>query len=109
MPPFDFAATTSLVTGASSGLGAEFARQLARRGSNLILVARSTDRLRALATEIEQTHPVHVEVVPANLADRTAVAAVADQVRGRVHLLINNAGLGSYGPFVDLDTDRDYE
>ena len=107
MNAFSYADKTALVTGASSGLGAEFARQLARRGSNLILVARSTDRLRALAAEIEQTRPVRVEVLPADLADRSAVAAVAEHVRGRVHLLVNNAGLGTYGPFVD--TDRDYE
>jgi len=109
MNAFAYTEKTALVTGASSGLGAEFARQLARRGSNLILVARSTDRLRALAAEIEHTHPVRVEVVAADLADRAAVAAVAERVRGRVHLLVNNAGLGTYGPFVDLDTDRDYE
>ena len=107
MNAFPYADKTALVTGASSGLGAEFARQLARQGSNLILVARSTDRLRALAAEIEQTRPVRVEVLPADLADRSAVAAVAEHVRGRVHLLVNNAGLGTYGPFVD--TDRDYE
>ena len=107
MNAFPYVDKTALVTGASSGLGAEFARQLARRGSNLILVARSTDRLRALAAEIEQTRPVRVEVLPADLADRSAVAAVAEHVRGRVHLLVNNAGLGTYGPFVD--TDRDYE
>ena len=109
MNAFPYVDKTALVTGASSGLGAEFARQLARRGSNLILVARSTDRLRTLAAEIEQTHPVRVEVVPADLADRTVVAAVAEHVRGRVHLLVNNAGLGTYGPFVNLDTDRNYE
>jgi short-subunit dehydrogenase len=109
MNAFPYVDKTALVTGASSGLGAEFARQLAQRGSNLILVARSTDRLRTLAAEIEQAHPVRVEVVPADLADRTAVAAVAEHVRGRVHLLVNNAGLGTYGPFVNLDTDRNYE
>src|SRR5947207_9735765 len=109
MNAFPYADKTALVTGASSGLGAEFARQLARRGSNLILVDRSTDRLRALAAEIELTRPVRVEVLHADLADRSAVAAVAEHVRGRVHLLVNNAGLGTYGPFVNLDTDRNYE
>ncbi|HKR67474.1 MAG TPA: SDR family NAD(P)-dependent oxidoreductase, partial [Streptosporangiaceae bacterium] len=64
MPPFDFARRTSLVTGASSGLGLEFARQLAGRGSNVVLVARSADRLAALADEMQADYGVTVTAVP---------------------------------------------
>jgi len=109
MALFPYADHTALVTGASSGLGAEFARQLAGRGANLILVARSADRLRAVAAEIERTHPVGVEVVQTDLADRDAVQHLADRFGDRVHLLVNNAGYGSYGPFATLDPGREYD
>ncbi|MGW1494301.1 SDR family NAD(P)-dependent oxidoreductase [Streptomyces sp. NPDC002402] len=97
MALFPYADQTALVTGASSGLGAEFARQLAGRGANLILVARSADRLRALAAEIERTHSVRVDVVPTDLGDRDAVQHLVGEIGDRVHLLVNNAGYGSYG------------
>lgn len=108
MAAFPYAGHTALVTGASSGLGAEFARQLADRGANLILVARSADRLRTVAAEIERTHSVRVEVVPTDLADRDAVEHLAGRIGDRVHLLVNNAGYGSYGPFATLDPGREY-
>ena len=109
MNAFPHAGQTALVTGASSGLGTEFARQLAARGSNLILAARSADRLHTLAGEIEQAHQVRVDVMPTDLTDHAAVTALGEQTRGRVHLLVNNAGFGSYGPFAGLDPDREYE
>jgi short-subunit dehydrogenase len=109
MALFPYADHTALVTGASSGLGAEFARQLASRGANLILVARSADRLRTLAAEIERTHPVQVEVIPTDLADRDAVQQLADRIGDRVHLLVNNAGYGSYGRFATLDPGHEYD
>ena len=109
MRPFDFTKTTSLVTGASSGLGEQFARQLAARGSNLVLVARSADRLGALAGELRAQHPVTVTCVPADLslADQVSrVAALAATTE--VGVLVNNAGFGTYGSFAELDADREH-
>ena len=76
MPHFDFARKTSLVTGASSGLGLEFARQLAARGSNLVLVARSADRLEALADEMQARYEVTATALPADLSLASDVSRV---------------------------------
>ena len=110
MPPFDFTATTSLVTGASSGLGEQFARQLAARGSNLVLVARSADRLAALADELRSRHRVTATAVPADLSladdvSRVAAAAATTQV----DVLVNSAGFGTYGTFAGLDANREHD
>jgi short-subunit dehydrogenase len=107
--PFDHAGTTALVTGASSGIGAEFARQLAARGSNLVLVARSADRLTALAEDLRARHQVTVATEPADLsqpADVSRVAAVTAATE--IHVLVNNAGFGTYGTFADLDPAREH-
>src|SRR5215813_1092461 len=109
MPPFDFTGTTSLVTGASSGLGAEFARQLADRGGNLVLVARSADRLDALADELRARHRVTVTTVPADLSLADEVSRVAAHAAtSPVDVLVNNAGLGTYGIFAALDPGREH-
>ena len=109
MPPFDFTGTTSLVTGASSGLGAEFARQLADRGGNLVLVARSADRLDALADELRARHRVTVTTVPADLGLADEVSRVAAHAAtSPVDVLVNNAGLGTYGIFAALDPGREH-
>jgi hypothetical protein len=92
----------ALVTGASSGLGADFARELAGRGYDLILVARREDRLRELGAEIERDRGAQVEIVVADLAldaDRERVAQSALALSKPVEVLINNAGLGLYGRF----------
>jgi short-subunit dehydrogenase len=97
---------TTLITGASAGLGAEFARQLARRGSDLILVARRQERLEKLAAELTAAHGTHVAVIPMDLAAPDAGPRLATEVdrRGlRVTGLINNAGFGMYGPFHEAD------
>jgi uncharacterized protein len=95
----------ALVTGASAGLGAEFARQLAARGVALTLVARRREALDALAASL----PVAVEVLTADLTSADGLAEVADRLRAPtdpIDLLVNNAGFGAYGDVVDLDVDR---
>lgn len=108
MPPFAFTGKTSLVTGASSGLGAEFARQLAARGSDLVLVARSADRLEALADDLRASHRVTVTTLPADLSVAGEVSRVAAfTAAAEVSVLVNDAGFATYGPFVSLDPGRE--
>jgi short-subunit dehydrogenase len=105
----DFSDQTTIVTGASSGIGAAFARELARRGSDVVLVARRLDRLQALASELEATHGIHAIPIALDLsipgAGRTLAAEIA--TRGlAVTGLVNNAGFGTDGPFHQEDPAR---
>lgn len=96
----------ALVTGASSGIGAEFARQLAARGIDLVLTARREDRLRALADELRGRCGIEVQVIADDLADPAAparIAAAAVAGGGAVDILINNAGYGVPGYFHRVD------
>jgi short-subunit dehydrogenase len=102
----DYAGSTALITGASSGLGAEYATQLAARGANLILVARRLDRLDALAADLTAKHGTTVTTIAADLATPTAGSDLAEVVKKRglpVHSLINNAGFGTRDQFSDED------
>ncbi|KRE88964.1 dehydrogenase [Frateuria sp. Soil773] len=92
----------SLVTGASAGIGAAFARQLAALGHDLVLVARRAGRLESLARELESRHAARVHVLPADLADPAAVHQLCDALERRglaVDWLVNNAGYGVPGTF----------
>jgi len=99
-------AEVALVTGASSGIGAEFAKQLSRRGYELILVARRTERMQRLASELSG----RADVVACDLAnDAAGLAGKVAELGLEVDLLVNNAGFGTHGRFVDIDPVRDAE
>jgi short-subunit dehydrogenase len=105
-------ADVALVTGASSGLGAEFAAQLAARGHDLVLVARSEDRLTALAERLAAEHGVRARVLVQDLAEPDAARRIAGRLAAldlRVGLLVNNAGFGTCGRFEDIAPDRDHD
>jgi short-subunit dehydrogenase len=100
--------STALVTGASSGIGADVARVLAEKGHGVTLVARREDRLTALAQEIESKQHVRAEVIGCDLSDHAARERLVGTLRERgldVEILVNNAGFGSAGNFQDLDLD----
>jgi len=105
-----FLGCSAWITGASSGLGAEFARQLAPEAACLVLTARREERLRELAEEIRQNHPkVQIIVAPADLAAPEGIEAVIDRLeteRVEVDLLVNNAGVGDFGLFYHADLGR---
>lgn len=100
--------TTTLVTGASAGLGEGFARALAAEGRDLILTARRADRLETLRATLDDRYGVNVHIFPADLADPAAPARLVAEIAAaglQVDELINNAGYGLRGPVAELDAD----
>ena len=101
-----FKGATVLVTGASSGIGEVFAHNLAKRGADLILTARSEDKLHQIAEELAETHTIQVDVFPGDLSRPDIPQQLWEQVRSAslsVDVLINNAGFGKCGPFLEYD------
>jgi uncharacterized protein len=98
--------STALITGASSGIGAVFARELAARGDNLVLVARRQERLEKLAAELIAKYRIQVEVLTIDLSKPEAATAVYQTVTAKnwtIDLLVNNAGFGDFGEFSKCD------
>jgi short-subunit dehydrogenase len=105
-----FNGTTALVTGASSGLGEQFARELARRHANLVLSARSRDKLERLAADLSRVNGVKVDVIVQDLAEADGALALAKELKNRgitIDHLINNAGFGTAGRFETMDVERE--
>ena len=107
-----FAGQWTLITGASSGLGEEFARQLAARRANLILTARSQTKMEGLARELREKHGIKTEVIPLDLGRAGGageLCAAVDKTGHAVVHLVSNAGFGSYGSLNESDCARQGE
>lgn len=103
---------TALVTGASSGIGLDLAREMARHGCDLVLVARSEGKLQELAVELEKRNDITAHVIACDLARPNAAAQLVDQLKQRaidVDVLVNNAGYGLAGAFVETDLTREID
>ncbi|MDR3612019.1 MAG: SDR family oxidoreductase [Candidatus Obscuribacterales bacterium] len=111
MSSFDYTGKTALVTGASAGIGVEFAQQLAARGCTVVLVARRKDRLDELASKLLEGN-MKAFVCEADLSKVEAVKEIRSFVDAnnlKVDILVNNAGFGTYGPFLEQNAERELE
>jgi hypothetical protein len=101
---------TALITGASSGIGLDFARLFAEGGYNVVLVARGQQKLETLAQELSGKHGVKALALPADLADPAAPGKLMERLKAeglQVDVLINNAGFASYGPFAETSLEEE--
>jgi short-subunit dehydrogenase len=109
---FDYENRTALITGASSGIGASFAHAFAQRGMHLVLVARSKDKLEALAKNLTKTYGVQAHVITADLSKPGAAQRVLEQTNAKglaIDVLVNNAGFATYGIFEEVSLERQHE
>jgi uncharacterized protein len=109
---FSYQNRTALITGASSGIGKAFAQELAKRQMNVVLVARSADKLHQLSQQLTQAYGIQAEVIATDLTEAGAALQVYKTVRARqlkINLLINNAGFLNYGAFEQIALDRDHQ
>lgn len=103
---------TALITGASSGIGAAFARELATRKTNLVLVARSQDKLQQLAEQLKEQFQINTQIIVQDLSQPGAAQTLYDAIAQQdmtIDLLINNAGFGDYGKFLDRELSKQIE
>ncbi len=100
----------ALITGASSGMGRAFSKELAKRGFNLVIVARRRQRLAELKKEIVEQYGVKVKMLPHDLSDPEECKLLVEEVSNvNIDILINNAGFGVFGKFTETDLDRELE
>ena len=100
----------ALVTGASSGIGRDIARSLAKHGINVIITARRKDRLRALKEELIREYGVKVQIIAADLSDTKQCIELHRRVKKYgIDIFVNNAGFGEFGEFTESDLDRELE
>ncbi|MFX3633937.1 MAG: SDR family NAD(P)-dependent oxidoreductase [Candidatus Pristimantibacillus sp.] len=112
MNSYHYQGKLAVVTGASSGIGEAYAKELAARGCHVVLTARSQDKLEALAGEIKRKHGVQTYALPSDLSKTGAPRLLAQSIGElglKVDILINNAGFGTYGRFEDMDPEREQE
>jgi hypothetical protein len=101
---------TALITGASMGIGYELAKQFAQNGNNVVLVARSADKLNAIASEFEKAYKIKADVIAVDLSKPNIAEEVYDEVKKRgisIEYLINNAGFGEFGMFFETDWNKE--